>query len=396
VTLDPQADALCERILRSGGGAFAGRTVAEVRHAGLELAGTWSLGDDDLGVVAHLSRRGLAEVASVAAALGMTISETRARLEGLRRGGYVRMRVADGQSPRWSAVLGGHARGHSDAGGGLAALLGDLKEQSPRSDARSRRTVDIGGGVSVRIYPPVSTAPDDLPLVYFVHGGAWVSGTLDAYDNICASVAELADCVVVSLDYRLAPEHPFPAGLDDTIAGLRWIVDQATSFGADPTRIAVMGDSAGGNLATVAATIAAQEGWCHALVQVLLYPVLDVTMASPSVEEHAFAPLFSKADMEWMFDHYKAPADDWRASPVCASDLAGAPPALIITADIDPVRDDGHRYVELLRSSGVWAIGENYEGMMHGFFSFAPALDAATEARQRVASELRRVFGTDT
>jgi acetyl esterase len=395
VTLDPQADTLCERILRSGGGAFAGKTVAEVRHAGLELAGTWSLGDDDLGVVAHLSRRGPEEAESVATALGMTISETRARLEGLRRGGYVRARVTDGQSPRWSAVISGQARGHGDAGGGLAALLGHLDEQSPRSSASSRRTVDIGGGVSVRIYTPASTAAD-LPLVYFVHGGAWVSGTLDAYDNICDSMAELADCVVVSLDYRLAPEHPFPAGLDDAVAGLRWVVDQATSFGADPTRIAVMGDSAGGNLVTVAATIASQEGWCQSVLQVLLYPVLDVNMASPSVEEHAFAPLFSKADMEWMFDHYKGPADDWRASPLSAVDLTGAPPALVITADIDPVRDDGHRYVELLRSSGVWAIGENYEGMMHGFFAFAPTLDAATQARQRVASELRRVFGTDT
>jgi acetyl esterase len=389
VYLDAQADALCERIQRAGSGTFAGRTVAEVRRAGLELAGTWSLHDDDLAIVSYLSRNGDADVETVATAVGLPVSLTRAHLEGLRRGGFARMRERPGLAPQWSAVIGGRRRARQ-ADGALAALV-DRPPPGLQPEPGGRRDVDLGDGVAVRIYRPA--APDGVvPLLLFIHGGAFVSGTLDDYDNICESMADLAGCVVISLDYRLAPEHPFPAAVEDAQRALRWVLEQAPALGGDARRLAVMGDSAGGNLATVAATIAGVEGWCHPVLQVLLYPVLDAALASPSVEQHAAAPLFSRADMEWMYGHYGVPADDWRASPLAAQDLTGAPPTLVITADVDPARDDGLRYAERLRAAGVDVDAMNYEGMMHGFFAFAPALDKASDARARVAAALRQRF----
>lgn len=389
--VDPAAAALCERIRRAGSGVFAGRTVAEVRRAGLDLAGTWSLGEVDLAIVTHLARGGEQDLDRLASSVGLPAPAAKARLEALRSGGFVRQRERAGVAPQWSSVISGRRRRrHAD---GALSLLLDRPADGLLPEPGGRSNVDLGDGVGARVYRS-SSAPSPAPIVLFVHGGAFVSGTLDSYDNICDAMAELADCIVVSLDYRLAPEYPFPSPVLDTIAGLRWVVDHAAALGGDPTWIAIMGDSAGGNLATVAATTAAREGWCHAVLQVLLYPVLDVSMTSPSVEEHATAPLFSKADLAWMYEHYGAPQSDWRASPLVADNLAGVPPALIVTADVDPVRDDGRRYADLLAASGVDVSLVNVEGMMHGFFAFAPALDQATDARRLVADELRRRFGT--
>ena len=407
MTLDPRAAELCERIRRAGSGAFAGRTPAEIRRSGLELAGTWSLDDTGLGVVAHLSRADGATAAEVADALGLDVSEVGAVLEGLRRSGFVRGRGAVG-AEHWTALIAGRRRSRGDAGGVLAGLLVDGPATSDSASALpppgARGDVVVAAGVSVRIYRPadgvsrgvsggVPGDPSPPGVVVFVHGGAWVSGTLDAYDNICESLVELAGCVVVSVDYRLAPEHPFPAAVDDTLVALRWAVDHAAELDGDPARLAVMGDSAGANLATVAATLAARAGWCTPVLQVLLYPVLDVTMASPSVTEHADAPLFSRADMAWMYEQYGGPADDWRASPLVATDLTGAPPALVVVAGVDPARDDGVRYAERLAAAGVPAVVETYATMMHGFYAFAPTLPEATAARDLVAEALRSAFG---
>ena len=396
MTLDPQAAELCERILRAGSGVFAGRTVAEIRRTGLELGGTWSLGDTSLGIVAHLSRTDGDHTDGVAAALGVPLPVATACLDALRRSGFVRGRPRPDGSTWWTALLSGRRRGRGGAGGGLAALLGDDASAATVPAPGSRGDVPVADGVTVRIYrPDVAGDPaTGTPVVVFVHGGAWVSGTLDGYDNLCESMVELAGCAVVSVDYRLAPEHPFPAALDDTLAALRWVVDHAAAFGGDPDRIAVMGDSAGGNLATVAGTSAARAGWCRPVLQVLLYPVLDATLGSPSLDEHADAPLFTRADTVWMYEQYGGPADDWRVSPVLASDLAGAAPALVVVAGVDPVRDDGLRYAEVLAAAGVSVTVEVFPGMMHGFFLFAPALDDATTARELVATALRHAFGT--
>lgn len=392
MTLDAQAADLCARIRSAGSGAFAGRTVAEIRRTGLELAGTWSLGDTSLGIVAHLSRTDGADTAEVAGALGVPEPVAVACLDALRKGGFVRGRRGPDGTTRWTALISGRRRSRGGADGALASLLGDGAPTPTVPDPGARGDLPVGEGVTVRVYRPDVATP--TPVVVFVHGGAWVSGTLDAYDNICESMVELAGCVVVSVGYRLAPEHPFPGPLDDTVAALRWVVDRAEELGGDRDRIAVMGDSAGGNLATVAALTAVREGWCVPRLQVLLYPVLDATLASPSVVEHAEAPLFTRADAAWMYEQYGGPPDDWRVSPLAATDLVGAPPALVVVAEVDPVRDDGVRYAEALTAAGVPATVEVFAGMMHGFFAFAPALAAASAARELVAAALRRAFGT--
>lgn len=392
VTLDPQAAALCDRIRRAGGGGFAGRTVAEIRRTGLALSGTWSLDDHSLGVVAQLSRTDGATAATIAGALGLSPETVTECLDDLRRGGYVRVREAPDGSKRWSSLITGQRRRGGEASAALFQLLGD-DDTSGASDPT--RDIDVREGVVLRIYRPEHhPRHESLPVVVFVHGGAWVSGTLDSYDNTCSSMVELADCIVVSVEYRLAPEHPFPAQVDDSLAALGWVIEHITEIGGDPRRIAVMGDSAGGNLATVIALIAAGEGWFRAVLQVLLYPVLDPRMESPSVVEHADAPLFNRADLEWMYEQYRAPADDWRASPLAAPDLSGAPPTLIVVAGIDPVRDDGVRYGARLAEAGIAVDVEVFPTMMHGFFALAPALTEASRARELVADALRRAFGT--
>lgn len=395
--LDPQADALCERILRSGSGGFAGRSIAEIRRHGLDLAGTWSLDDLGLGLISHLSRAGASTLDEVAESLDLPRSEVRAGLAGLRRGGFVRAKERP-RGEEWSAVISGRGRGHGDAAGALAALAGAGEVPGRAPEPGSRRDVAIGDGVTVRIYVPDSGDAGDgalLPVVLFFHGGAFVSGTLDGYDCICESVVELVGALVVSVGYRLVPEHPFPAAVDDARAALRWLTGHADEIGADRSRIAVMGDSAGACLATVLALLARREGADRPVFQVLLYPTIDATMSSPSMVEHAYAPLYSADDVVWMYEQYAAPADDWRGSPLGCDDLRGSPPALIVNAEVDPVRDDGARYAERLREAGVDVVHEEFAGMMHGFYEFAPTLDGASRARELVADALTRAFGLD-
>lgn len=392
MTLDPQAAALCERIRRAGGGGFAGRTVAEIRRTGLALSGTWSLDHQRLGVVAQLSRTDGATTASLAAALGLSPELVAQCLDDLRRGGYVRARETPDGTTRWSSLISGQRRQGGEASAALFQLLSD---DNPTADSELMRDISVREGVTLRVYRPDRREESGpLPVVVFVHGGAWVSGTLDSYDNTCTSVAELAECLVVSVEYRLAPEHPFPVPVEDALDGLRWTVEHVAELGGDPRRIAVMGDSAGGNLTTVIAMVAASEGWFHAALQVLLYPVLDAEMRSPSVAEHADAPLFNRADLEWMYEQYGGPADDWRASPLAATDLAVAPPTLIVVAGVDPVRDDGIRFGARLAEAGITVDVEVFPTMMHGFFALAPALSEASRARELVAAALRRAFGS--
>jgi acetyl esterase len=387
VVLDPAAAVLCERIRRAGSGVFAGRTPAEVRREGLRLDATWSLDPEALAVMTWCSRNGPATAAEVAAGLGVARADADAQLDRLRRAGFARARET-AAGVRWTALRGGRRR-RAAAGGGLAALAADPGGAGPAPGASA--DADVAPGVRVRWYRP--EVAGTTPMVLFVHGGAWVSGTIDAYNPVCDSLVEATGFLVASVGYRLAPEDRFPAQLDDVAAALAFVRAEGPALGGDPDRLALMGDSAGGNLAVVTALEAnrAAPGTVAALV--VLYPVLDATMASPSVVEHADAPLFSRADMEWMYDHYGAPPDDWRGSPLAAPDLAAAPPTLVLTADVDPVRDDGVRFAARLAAAGVPVTHENFPGMMHGFYAFAPALDAATRARAVVAAELRRRLG---
>jgi acetyl esterase len=249
------------------------------------------------------------------------------------------------------------------------------------------------GDLPVRVYRP-SNQPG-LPLLVWFHGGGWVIGDLEGSDLSLRKVANRAGSIIVSVDYRLAPEHRFPAAVEDCFAATRWAVKNAHSLGADGTRVAVGGESAGGNLAAVVALLAREAGTPRLAHQALVYPVTDFDLASPSYHANAEGYLLTRYSMEWFWAHYLGAAgdgSDWRASPMRAASLAGLPSTHIITAEFDPLRDEGEAYAARLREAGVPVISTRYEGMIHAFFNMSELIDDGERAITEVASELRAAF----
>jgi acetyl esterase len=221
-------------------------------------------------------------------------------------------------------------------------------------------------------------------LAYF-HGGGFVYCSLETHDNTCRRLANATGATVVSVDYRLAPEHAFPAAADDCLAATRWVHDHADELGGDPARLAVGGDSAGGNLAAVTALRARDEGGPALVAQLLVYPVIDAACGTLSFDENGEGYFLEAPTMRWFWEQYLAGADGRHphASPCNAADLSGLPPAVVVTAEFDVLRDEGEHYAELLRAAGVDARSHRYDGMIHGFFSIPmlfPEADAATTA----------------
>lgn len=245
------------------------------------------------------------------------------------------------------------------------------------------------GAIPARAYVPLSDA-QALPVVVYYHGGGFVLGGLDSHDGTCRSLANTSGALVVSVDYRLAPEHPFPAAVDDAWASLEWLAGHAAELGGDPDRLAVAGDSAGGNLAAVVALLARDAGAPSLRGQLLVYPVTDATMSHPSIEENASGYFLTRADMEWFFGHY-APErpDDWRLSPLAAPDLSGLAPALVLTAEYDPLRDEGEAYARRLADAGVPVELIRKDGLIHGFFGMVADVDEARDAMERAGAALR-------
>jgi len=250
------------------------------------------------------------------------------------------------------------------------------------------------GPLPVRVYRRQQPAAGPRPLVLNFHGGGWVLGGLDTADWLCSSVAVGLDAVVVSLDYRLAPGHRFPAAAEDCYAALVDVVGRAAELGADPGRVAVMGDSAGGNLAAVVSVMARDRSGPTITHQGLLYPATDLTMASPSIDENASAPVLTKADMLAFRAHYLGDGDPRQpyASPLLADDLTGLPPALVQVAEHDPLRDDGLRYAEALRAAGVPVRVTEYTGMPHGYLSFPRLCRSAPQALAELVADQRAVL----
>ena len=247
------------------------------------------------------------------------------------------------------------------------------------------------GGVPSRLYRP--NADKNLGLLVFYHGGGWVIGGLDSHDSVCRSLANRMGHAVLSVDYRLAPEHRFPAAVEDAMCSLRWAYENAAELGINPDRIAVGGDSAGGNLAA----IVCQQRPVPIVFQMLIYPATDMTASFPSHIENAGGPVLTKQAMEWFTNHYM-PADadrkDPLASPHFAPDsmLKGAPPALIITAELDPLRDEGEEYGRRLIANGVTASVVRYNGMFHSFFQMHQLLDDANTAHTLAASMVAKAL----
>ncbi len=232
-------------------------------------------------------------------------------------------------------------------------------------------------------------------MLVFFHGGGWVIGDLETPDGTCRALANRAGCVVVSVDYRLAPENKFPAAPQDTYAATQWVAANAASIHVDPARIAVGGDSAGGNLAAVTAQMARDRGGPRLVFQLLVYPVIDGACDTASYRDNAEGYLLTKDMMRWFWNHYVRDAEDLFnpiASPLRARSLKGLPPALVQTAEFDPLRDEGEAYAAQLKQAGVPVRLTRYNGMIHGFFGMASVMDRAKTAIDEAGAALRSAF----
>jgi acetyl esterase len=266
-------------------------------------------------------------------------------------------------------------------------------EPEPVGQILDREIPGPQGSIPVRLYTPAGGGP--LPALVFFHGGGWVLGNIEAYDTVCRALTNAAGCAVLSVDYRLAPEHKFPAAVEDCYAATRWVVANAATLNLDPARIAVGGDSAGGNLAAVIAQVARDRGGPSLVFQLLVYPVTDYLPDLPSYAENAEGYLLTKDAMGWVWNHYllhEAEGKNPLASPLRAADLSGLPPALIITAERDPLRDEGERYATRLQEAGVPVAVTRYDGMIHGFFSMAGMIDQGKQALAQAGAALHSAF----
>lgn len=297
------------------------------------------------------------------------------------------------------AAAGGkpfHAGTPQEARAAIDALIG-MVAGPPEKVAKieDRKIPGPAGQIPVRIYTPANAAPMGA-LVYF-HGGGWVVGNIESHDVLCRSLANGAGCVTVSVDYRLAPEHKFPAAPEDCYAATKWVSDNAAALGVDAKRIAVGGDSAGGNLAAVVSQMARDRGGPNIAFQLLIYPATD--WAHETASQRQFTEdgyILSRSDMVWFYGHYMT-ADSDRTnpyfSPACAKSLAGLPPAYVMTCEVDPLRDEGEAYAEALRKAGVAVKAKRYAGVCHGFAMMPGVVDAAKRAVAECCAELRNAIG---
>lgn len=252
------------------------------------------------------------------------------------------------------------------------------------------------GDIPMRVYWG-STSDEPQPLLVYFHGGGHVIGSLDTHDATARNLCAGTDCIVASIDYRMGPEDKFPAAVDDCVAATSWLVEHASELGIDTSRVAVGGDSAGGNLAAVVALAARDAGGPDLCFQLLIYPVADYRCASGSYQTFATGfGMLEAESMYWFQQHYlrdEADQSDWRASPLLADSLAGLPPALVITAECDVLHDEGVAYAQALANAGCVVEHIEAEGMIHGFFGLTPMINGAVVAQSQAIDALRTAFG---
>jgi acetyl esterase len=252
------------------------------------------------------------------------------------------------------------------------------------------------GEVPLRLYRPAGTQGTDvLPVLVYFHGGGWTIGDLDTHDVLCRQLAQASGAAVVSVDYRLGPEQRFPAAVDDCVAATRWVREQARDLALDASRLAVGGDSAGGNLAAVVCLVLREAGEPLPAFQLLIYPATDMRAVAPSHTSNGQGYLLTRDSIAYYRGHYLADAaqwTDWRASPLLAPDHRGLPPALVLTAGFDPLRDEGLQYANALSAAGVPAQYVCFERQIHGFITMGRLLEEANTAVELCAGALRRAW----
>jgi acetyl esterase len=271
-------------------------------------------------------------------------------------------------------------------------------ETLPIERTEDRTIPGPGGDIPLRIYWPnaAGARQSPLPAIVYYHGGGHVIGSLDSHDLIARNLCGGAEAIIVSIDYRMGPEHRFPAAVEDSMAGLLWVHANAASIGADPERLGVHGDSAGANLAAVVALMARDRGGPTLRLQSLVYPVADFRMETESYTEFATGcGILTAEAMRWFRGHYLRSMEDaldWRASPLLAPDLTGVAPAIVIAAECDVLHDEGLTYCDRLKAAGVPVERQEYAGMIHAFFGMMPALDDAMNAQRAVWAAFKRAF----
>jgi acetyl esterase len=278
----------------------------------------------------------------------------------------------------------------------LALLSASEPVGEPVARVENRTIPGPAGEIPVRIYTPEGSGP--FPILVYFHGGGWVICSLDTHDALCRSLANGAGCVVVSVDYRLAPEHKFPAGLQDCYAVTLWVAEHAVELNGDATRLALGGDSAGGNLTAVVTQMVRDQGGPRLTFQLLIYPATDLTAQTLSKTENATGYFLTRDDMDWFEGHYLQSNEEKlnpMVSPLLAPDLSNLPPALIATAEYDPLRDEGELYGQRLQEAGVPVIVRRYDGLTHGFLNAASVIDKARDAIVESAQTLREAFAAN-
>jgi acetyl esterase len=269
---------------------------------------------------------------------------------------------------------------------GMTALAGEPIEVGSVDNI----TIPVDGAeIAARVYTPEGHGPH--PIVMFFHGGGWVICSLDTHDNITRAICRDAEAIVVSVDYRMAPEHRFPTAVHDCFAATRWVAKNAASLGGDADRLAVCGDSAGGNLSAVVSQMARDSGGPTITYAALIYPAVDMTRKGGSLDENASGYFLETDGMEWFMNHYITDAEkaDVKASPLLHSNLAGLPDCFIATCEYDPLRDEGEAYGDALRANGVHVENKRYEGLIHGAANMTGVLDGGRRLVSDVAAHLR-------
>ena len=292
------------------------------------------------------------------------------------------------------AAAGGRGFHEMEVAEARQAILQLFQVENPEPVAKVEdRTIPTpNGDLPIRLYTPEGDGP--LPVLVFFHGGGWVVGNLESHDATCRTLANAAGCITLAVDYRLAPEHKFPAAPEDCYEATKWAVLNAAALGGDPQRVAVGGDSAGGNLAAAVALMSGDRGAPSLAYQLLLYPVTNHSFDTESCQQNGEDYLLTKDSMVWFWDHYLENDEAGNApyaSPLQAKYVNSPPPGLVITAEFDPLRDEGEAYGKRLQDAGADIKISRYDGTIHGFFSFFH-LDAQKKALAEVAEELKAAF----